>query len=105
MSRWGSILKSVFHYGGIAVGLAEGRKMSGKEKAAFALAHVVAAVGLDDLGAEDAGAAAGVAKGTRMVNDGIVMIQNHTVNLSGRAPGSGGPAVKAKKVSGVVSKK
>lgn len=83
MSRWGSILRSIFQFGSVGVAIAEATGLSGKEKASVALAHVINSLALGELEATDPSAAAGVTRGIGLINDGIVAVENSVGNLSG----------------------
>ena len=85
MGRWNRILRGVLQWAPIAVDLVEQTDKSGTQKAHQA-AHIVAdAIGLADLTQTDPGASAGVARGVKMINDGVVLIQNSVGSYAGIA--------------------
>ena len=73
MGKWNRFLDGILKWAPIAVDLTEAAGTAGSAAAHHA-AHIVAeAIGLDDLQGSEKG---DVAKGIKMVNDGIVLIQH-----------------------------
>jgi len=83
MGKWKRILRGVLQWSPYAVDRVEaiaGVEIKGKEKALKALAIVSEAIGLSDLHHTDPSAAAQVRRGIKLINDGVVLIQNSAGN-------------------------